>query len=138
MNPDVWGPSAWLFLHSITLSYPKCPSDEDKNNMKNFFSNLGNVLPCENCRVNYASHLNKYPLTIKVLQSKQNLVKWLIDIHNSVNSMKNKPILTYEQAFDAIMSNYITSGKKSSNKYLIYGCIVVLLFVVLMLISKLF
>ena len=30
MNPKFWGPHAWIFLHSITLNYPKEPSDEDK------------------------------------------------------------------------------------------------------------
>ena len=38
MNPEVWGPPAWTFLHSITLAYPDNPSDIDKSNYENFFS----------------------------------------------------------------------------------------------------
>ena len=32
MEPEIWGPHAWQFLHSITLSYPDNPTFEDKNN----------------------------------------------------------------------------------------------------------
>ena len=90
MKPEVWGPHAWIFLHSITLEYPNNPTNEDKLNIKNFFNSVGLVLPCQKCRLNFNSHLKKYPLTDKVLESKSSLVKWMIDIHNCVNVMNNK------------------------------------------------
>ena len=31
-NPEIWGPGAWLFLHTITLNYPTNPTFEDKEN----------------------------------------------------------------------------------------------------------
>ena len=46
MRPEIWGPHAWIFLHSVTLEYPDNPTDEDKQNMINFIDSLGNVLPC--------------------------------------------------------------------------------------------
>ena len=57
MNPKIWGKHAWIFLHSITLAYPNCPTDEEKNNTKNFFISLENILPCYECRRNYKKHL---------------------------------------------------------------------------------
>ena len=37
MNPKIWGPHAWIFLHSITLNYPENPTPElKKNNIKDF------------------------------------------------------------------------------------------------------
>jgi len=36
MRADIWGPHAWIFLHSISLEYPDNPTNIDKNNMKNF------------------------------------------------------------------------------------------------------
>ena len=36
MEPEIWGPHAWQFLHSITLSYPDNPTLEDKNNHAQF------------------------------------------------------------------------------------------------------
>ena len=37
MDPEVWGPHGWYFLHSITLAYPDNPTDDDKTYHKNFF-----------------------------------------------------------------------------------------------------
>ena len=37
MKKNFWGPSGWLFLHSVTFQYPDNPSDEDKYNYKVFF-----------------------------------------------------------------------------------------------------
>ena len=30
MEASIWGPKAWVFLHSITMNYPEKPTDEDK------------------------------------------------------------------------------------------------------------
>lgn len=95
MNPNVWGPHAWIFLHSITFTYPNNPTAENKMNMYNFFSNLGSVLPCDKCKINFSKHLEKHPLNNRVLCSRGNLVKWLIDIHNDVNSYTGKPKMSY-------------------------------------------
>ena len=42
------------------------------------------------------------PLTDDVLSSRENLVKWGIDIHNIVNASKNKPIMSYSDALKSI------------------------------------
>jgi len=47
MNPKFWGPHAWIFLHSVTMNYPKEPNNQDKTLYRNFFSSLKRVLPCE-------------------------------------------------------------------------------------------
>ena len=30
INPSIWGEPGWIFLHSITFSYPEKPTKEDK------------------------------------------------------------------------------------------------------------
>ena len=111
MKPDVWGPHAWIFLHSITLEYPDNPTDEDKVNIVNFINSLSLVLPCQKCRINFGLHLEKYPLTNKVLESKTNLVKWMIDIHNCVNVTNNKKELSYEDSLKEILKLYNSDNK---------------------------
>ena len=96
MNPKIWGPGGWLFLHSITLNYPENPSDKDKMFHKNFFLNLQNVLPCPNCSRHYSINLKKYPID-EALENKELLTKWLINIHNEVNKANFKKIYTYEE-----------------------------------------
>lgn len=106
MKPDVWGPHAWIFLHSITLDYPNNPTPQNKENMINFINALGYVLPCEKCRNNFKEHLLKYPLNEKALSSKENLVSWMIDIHNCVNDTKKCKKLSHDAALTGILEHY--------------------------------
>jgi len=111
MNPNIWGPHAWLFLHSITLGYPNNPSETDKINLLNFFNVLSDVLPCKKCRNGFKSHIKEYPLTNEILSSKIKVIKWLIDIHNLVNKENNKKLLSHENAFKELLNVYDTNNK---------------------------
>jgi len=98
-NNNVWGPSAWTFLHTITYNYPENPTEEDKRNYLNFFDSLKNVLPCKKCQAHYKENMNKYDLN-NSLNSRQDIVEWLIDIHNEVNRDTGKKILSYSEAYN--------------------------------------
>ena len=106
MKPEIWGPHAWIFLHSITLEYPDKPTDQEMKDMYIFLTALGNVLPCKKCKYNFESHLKKYPINNYTLKNKKNLTKWLIDIHNCVNKMNDKQTLNYDEAIKSILMNY--------------------------------
>ncbi len=108
ISPDIWGPFGWKFMHYITFTYPTYPTDEEKNNYKTFFLSMYKVLPCMRCRVNFNNHLEKYPLDDTVLKTKKNLIEWLVNIHNEVNIMHNKSIMTPNE----VMSLYL---KKPTN-----------------------
>lgn len=99
MNPKFWGPHAWIFLHSITMNYPKESSKKDKDIYKNFFLNLQSIIPCEKCAYNYKRHLEDYPID-DALHSREALIQWLINIHNEVNKELNKPLYTYDQVIE--------------------------------------
>ena len=43
MHPEIWGPSGWLFLHTITFNYPINPTQEQKTKHKELFENLINA-----------------------------------------------------------------------------------------------
>tara|TARA_B100000401_G_scaffold432350_2_gene369586 strand:+ start:323 stop:847 length:525 start_codon:yes stop_codon:yes gene_type:complete len=91
MDPEIWGPPAWIFLHTITLTYPHNPTTEDKKNYKLFFYNLANVLPCSHCSKNYLIHLKQLPID-SFLQNKKSLVYWLVQIHNLTNNNLKKNV----------------------------------------------
>lgn len=105
MDPKVWGPHAWFFLHCITLVYPNNPTEEDKQNMKQYFTCLEKVLPCHKCRQNFGMHLDKFPINDKVLSSRDELVKWLIDIHNESNKQTNNKQLKYSEVIEKFIGN---------------------------------
>ena len=121
MNQNVWGPHMWFTLHSITFNYPIKPTNDDKNNYKNFFIYLQNVIPCNICKKNYIRHLKEYPLDNN-LNSRVDLVKWMINLHNAVNGETGKKILSYDNVIkkyeDAYQSRNLLS--KDYNNDIIY------------------
>ena len=139
MNPEIWGPPAWIFLHYITLTYPDKPTNEDKEKYKDFFIRLGDVLPCYACSHNYKIHLDKFPLNDKVLSSKKKFVKWLINIHNEVNKINNKKIISTKYFYDKYeeLNNY-PERIKSCEKYnnLLFYIIIILIVIIIYLIMK--
>jgi len=127
IDPTVWGPHLWKYMHLMTLSYPDTPTTIDKDNFKAFFLSLQNVLPCENCRENFKSHLIKYPLNDTVLSSRYNLVVWLMNIHNEVNKENNKKIMTYDELINEYTNPPSSYNKTLINILLILGLIIVLI-----------
>ena len=75
MESEVWGPSAWTFLHTVTLNYPEEPTNEDIKQHKIFFETLGNILPCPKCREHYNQSIIDEPVK---LDSKESLTKWFL------------------------------------------------------------
>ena len=130
MNPKIWGPKLWFGLHSITLNYPKNPNIHDKKYMNDFFVSLQNVLPCKACAKNYESHLEKYPIK-PALASRNDLVLWLIRIHNEVNKTLGKEIINEKKALQQIISQYNKEGIWSKVKR--YKLHIIILFVLVIL-----
>ncbi len=124
-NNNVWGPPAWTFLHTITYNYPENPTDNDKKNYHNFFMNLQHVLPCKKCQAHYTENIQKYDLN-NSLDNRDDLVKWLIDIHNEVNKHTGKRVWTYSEVYNKYDNLHNTN---LVNKIIIFTilCIVLVL-----------
>jgi hypothetical protein len=105
ITPQVWGPHGWKFIHYVTLGYPENPTPVQKEKYKAFLVLLKDTLPCSLCANHYGENLQKHPLTDDILNSREKLIKWGIDIHNIVNEMKNKPIIRYVDARNQIDTN---------------------------------
>ena len=110
IDPTIWGPYLWKFMHYLTLAYPDKPTEDDKNNLFNFFDSVKEIIPCEKCRYNFKKHLDLSPLTEEILEDNVEVVKWLYNIHNNVNKSLDKPNLSYE---DFIKEYTITSSYTS-------------------------
>ena len=99
MHPEFWGPSGWKFLHSVTFQYPIKPTVNDKAHYKEFFNSLKHTLPCEKCAYHYTAHLRKFPID-SALETRETLVRWLINVHNEVNKSLGKREYFYEEVID--------------------------------------
>lgn len=111
-NPKLWGPSAWTFLMYIAMAYPDNPSNGEKEYMKLFLKSMGNVLPCEKCRVNFSNHQVSLPLDDNVLRNRTNLLNWIATINNQVRINNNEAKMNLQD----IIKKYISkSGISTSN-----------------------
>lgn len=126
MDPKIWGNHAWIFLHMITFNYPENPTPFEKNNMKQFFNNLSNVLPCSSCGLNLKKHLLHRPLNDNVLSSRTQLIKWLYDIHNMINVSINKK----QYSWNEFIKKYDNMKNKMSNKKKIYILLIIIAIIV--------
>jgi hypothetical protein len=99
MLPSIWGPHLWFMMHVISFEYPLNPTEYDKRIYHDFYTTLKEVIPCDLCKKHYRDFITKYPLTPH-LDTRDTLVKWVISIHNFVNSSLGKPTLTDAQVMD--------------------------------------
>ena len=128
LSPNVWGSTGWAFIHYVALGYPNEPSMLDINNYKNFYFNIGHVLPCDTCKKHYNTMIAELPPNT---QNQDTLFKWTVDIHNKVNQRLNKNIISYHEATD-IWKNQ-TKNNASTYQYPIYIYIVIIVLLILLL-----
>jgi len=105
VNPNIWGKHGWKFLHYVSLGYPETPTELQKKQYKNFYLNVGNILPCYKCSKNYYRHLKEIPLTDNILSNKEYFKNWVISLHNAVNIENGKDIVSFEEANILIKDN---------------------------------
>ena len=112
MNVNKWGNPGWKFLHTITFNYPNNPTDYDKERYTNFFTNVGQMLPCKYCRDSYNIYI-KYLKIDDFLDSREGVTYWLYRLHNLVN----KKIYKDNINFLDIINEYESYRAKCSNDY---------------------
>lgn len=108
MDTRFWGPCGWDLLHSISNNYPLEPNANTKKNYKIFFSLLTNILPCIYCRRSLRLYYTELPLTDDVFETRDNLMKWLYNIHNKVNDkLRKQGLINYSNpSYSTIKNRY--------------------------------
>jgi hypothetical protein len=95
-------------MHLAALGYSNSPTLPEKRAAKEFYESLQYMIPCPICKTHYAEFLKQYPLTPS-LDSRTDLFRWTVQIHNAVNESLGKPS-NYTEA-DAIRF-YATLGTR--------------------------
>ncbi len=118
----IWGPHLWFSLNSIVFGYPIKPTLEQKHQYMTFFKSLGWVLPCSHCRESYNFFINdgETKLTIEKLNSRDDLIKWIYNIHNRVNKKLNYLYLTSLDEFKEKFESFRYDENSKINSYQIY------------------
>lgn len=101
----IWGPSGWIFCHAITFGYPLNPTKQQQDFYKQFFTRLGNVLPCCFCRESYNYYISNGDTQFNddTFKNRENLTKWFYNIHNAVN---NKLGIEYTTSYSDVIEKY--------------------------------
>ena len=86
----VWGPSLWELIHIVALGYDNFPITKERINYYNlFFNTITKIIPCIKCKIHYYQYLRRRPV-IKYLKNSDSLLRWVNDLHNSVNRKLRK------------------------------------------------
>ena len=133
MEPNIWGPHAWIFLHTTTFNYPKKPTQQDKINMINFFKSVSQILPCKICQTHFKKNLEQYPLTHSILKNRDGLVRWLIQIHNNVNLQTGKNIYSYDDVilYYKNLDKNLDKFKITKNKIAMFCILCIIIYLVI-------
>ena len=66
--------------------------------MYHLLSSLSHLLPCKKCRDHFASHMKETVgcVSSPVLDSRESLSRWVVDLHNKVSEQNGKRTWSYE------------------------------------------
>ena len=113
MITKIWGPAAWLFLHSIAYNF----TPQKTIHYKQFFKSLAFVLPCKKCRENYNNIITNSELKIQknIFKSRKTFSFWLFKLHNKVQ--QDVYIKSGLECEKPMFDNSITDFKKVTKMY---------------------
>jgi len=140
LSADIWGPSFWFFLHTISLCYPKQPNSSTKKKYYDLIYNMPLFIPDKKIGNRFSDILDKYPLK-PYLDSQKSFSKWMHFIHNKINRSLNKSHVDYYDFLTSYYANYKSKGENenppNSNKVSIFIILLVLfLFVIIYVYNK--
>ena len=118
----IWGPFTWTTLHSITFGYPINPTEEQKQQYKQFLELVGDTLPCKYCRISYKEFITTgcTKLTYDTMKNRNTLTRWMYDIHECVNK---KLGVDYGITYDDMVNKYESYRAKCSKDKMENGCV---------------
>jgi hypothetical protein len=116
LDPKVWGPHYWFFLHTIAMTYPHHPNTVTKKKFYEFIQNLPIFLPVEEISGEFSKLIDKYPVT-PYLDNRDSLVRWMHFMHNKINEKLEKPQISLNEFFVNYYDEYKSKDIKLAQYY---------------------
>jgi hypothetical protein len=116
LDPSVWGPHFWFFLHTLALSYPHHPNSVTKKKYYELVQNLPLFIPVEVIGNNFNKLLDEYPVT-SYLDSRESFVRWMHFIHNKINEKLEKPKISLNDFYFRYYEEYKPKDVKMREYY---------------------
>ena len=91
-----WGKNAWYFLHTSALNY----NDINYRRVKylEFYKNFISLIPCPVCKRHFIDNLKRIEYNLENNINSDNIFNWTVDLHNEVNRINGKKIVSYSEA----------------------------------------
>jgi len=105
LDPKVWGPHYWFFLHTISMSYPLRPNSVTKKKYYEFIQNLPLFIPVESIAGEFSKLLDQYPIT-PYLDSRDAFIRWVWFIHNKINEKLEKNKISLNKFYELYYEEY--------------------------------
>lgn len=106
LEPEVWGPHYWFFLHTLAYSYPSYPNDTTKRKYYDLIQNFPLFIPNEGIGNKFSRLLDRYPVT-PYLDKRESFLRWVNFIHNKINYLHGKEEMTLEESIHAYEQQYV-------------------------------
>ena len=128
LDPNVWGPHFWFFLHTLAISYPHHPNAITKKKYYELIQNLPLFIPVESNGNDFIKLLDEYPVTA-YLDSRETLIKWMHFIHNKINEKLEKPKISINEFYLRYYEEYKPKDIKMKEYYRLKEKIIYILIV---------
>lgn len=133
LDPKVWGPHYWFFLHTIAICYPKYPNDITKKKYYEFVQNIPLFIPIEEISTYFIKLLDEYPVQ-PYLENKDSFIRWIWFIHNKINKKLEKNEISLNDFYVHYYEHYKTKNEKNIEYYKIKQKIIYLVILILLLV----
>lgn len=105
LEPEIWGPHYWFFLHTLAYSYPSYPNETTKRKYYDLIQNLPLFIPNDGIGNKFSRLLDRYPVT-PYLDKRDSFLRWVNFIHNKINYLHGKEEMTLEESIRAYEKQY--------------------------------
>lgn len=129
LNPEVWGPHYWFFIHTLAMNYPHHPNDVTKKKYYEFIQNLPLFIPVSAIGNEFSKLLDAYPIA-PYLDSREAFIRWSHFIHNKINEKLEKPKLSLHDFYAQYYEAYKPKDVRSIEYYKIKEKVIYFAFLV--------
>jgi hypothetical protein len=116
LDPTIWGPHFWFFLHTIAMTYPIRPNEVTRKKYYEFIMNLPIFIPIEAMGSDFSKLLDEYPVTA-YLDSRDSFIRWMHFIHNKINEKLEKPKISMNEFYIKYYEEYKPKDIKMKDYY---------------------
>ena len=113
LNPNVWGPHYWFFLHTIAMRYPIHPNSTTQKKYYELIQNFPLFIPDDNIAKDFIQCIEEKPIQA-YLDTRDSFIAWVNYIHNRINVKLEKDEVSLEDFYVQYFNQYKENDIKLS------------------------